>query len=213
MFDRFASPAPIGIRGGALAFGVHAAILAFGLHTARRPRDVSSPVIIPLPSYSSPTPRTAPPSGGFGVPAPGPITGPLPPIDVPPTLGLPGVAIPETTEPFPTGSGGVPGGDSLGVYAPGVVDQLPELLSAPPPRYPELLRQARVAGLVMLQGVVDTSGRMEPGTLHVISSPHPALAASAEASVLAAVFRPGRVAGRAVRVLVQVPVQFTVTGR
>lgn len=211
MFDRFVSPSPMGVRGGALALGVHAAILAFGLHTARTVRESTRPEIFTLPG--DPVVLRSPPvDGGLTVPAPGPVTEPLPPISIPVTPGLPGVVLSEPIPMFPTRSGG-PAGDSLGVYVPGVVDEVPELLSAPLPQYPELLRQARVQGVVIVQGVVDTLGRMERGTLRVISSPHPALAASAEASMAAAIFRPGRVEGRAVRVLIEVPVQFTITGR
>lgn len=212
MFDRPVSAAPMGVRGGALAFGVHAAILAFGLHSARRPREISAPVVIPLPALTAPHSRTPVSSGGFSVPVPGPITGPLPPLPVL-TPTLPPLGVTESIVPLPTGPGEPRAGDSLGVYFRGVVDQPPELLSAPLPRYPELLRQARVEGVVIVEGVVDTLGRMERGTLRVIASPHPALAGSAMTTVAAAIFRPGRVAGRAVRVLVQVPVRFTISGR
>jgi outer membrane biosynthesis protein TonB len=54
---------------------------------------------------------------------------------------------------------------------------------------------------------------MERGTIRVVLSPHPALAAAAEVTIAAAIFRPGRVAGKAVRVLVQVPVRFTISRR
>jgi len=43
-----------------------------------------------------------------------------------------------------------------------------------------------------------------------VASPDPALSASAVECLAGAIFRPGRVEGRAVRVLVQVPVRFTV---
>jgi protein TonB len=212
MFDRFVSPSPIGVRGGALAFCVHAGILALGLHTVRTARQTRVPEIVTLPPVAPMAPRSPTVDGGPAIPTPGPITEPLPPITIPVTPGLPGVVLTEPTPTLPTGSGG-PVGDSLGVYTPGVVDQLPELLSAPPPQYPELLRQAHIQGVVVVQGVVDTLGRMERGNLRVLFSPHPALSTAAEASIAAAIFRPGRVWGRAVRVLVQVPVQFTISRR
>jgi TonB family protein len=99
--------------------------------------------------------------------------------------------------------------DRFGVGAPSPCG----VLSSPPPRYPEALRIAHVEGVVEVQGVVDTLGHLEPNTLQVIASPHPALSASAIECLERAVFRPGRVAGRAVRVLVRVPVRFSIAAR
>jgi TonB family protein len=61
---------------------------------------------------------------------------------------------------------------------------------------------------VELQVVVDTSGRVERGTVRVVHSDHPAFEAPAIESLLGARFQPARVFGRAVRVLVQIPVAF-----
>ncbi|HEX4560986.1 MAG TPA: energy transducer TonB [Gemmatimonadales bacterium] len=124
---------------------------------------------------------------------------------------IPGGTIEPGPIAVPTAPGGdYPGGDPNGVYDSNVIEQPPELLASPPPRYPDVLRLAHIEGAVIVEGVVDTLGHMERKTLRVISSPHPALAASATECLAAAIFRPGRVEGRAVRVLVQVPVRFTV---
>lgn len=82
------------------------------------------------------------------------------------------------------------------------------LLSAPPPVYPEPLRRAGIEGRVVVETVVDTLGRAEPGSLVVVESPAPGFAAPARAYVLRALFRPARVHGRAVRVPVRVPIEF-----
>ena len=212
MFDRYGveSSSPIGVRGGALAVGVHAAILAVGLHSHRRPADPSRPVSISV-VYSAPTTRVHPSDGGLTVATPGPITISVPTL---PTTFDPGSLRPAPFAPsLPVGPGVPLSTDTLAPYVPGVVDQVPELLSSPPPRYPELLRQAHIEGEVMIEGVVDTLGHMERGTLRVMSSPHPALSASATECLSSAVFRPGRVNGRAVRVLIMLPVRFTVARR
>jgi len=212
MFDRFGvgAPSPFGVRGGVLAIGVHAAILAYGLRPSPRPVDPGKPV-------DTGAIFIDPPRRGLSLdvlPVPGPgwqvdlsgihVTPPTVPMEpsAPGPLGMP-------TEPV----GSAPTGDPNAVYDPRVVEQTPELLSSPPPRYPEACRVDHVQGVVIVQGVVDTLGHMERNTLRVISSPHPALAASAIESLSGAVFRPGRVQGLAVRVLVQVPVQFTISGR
>src|SRR5207253_120181 len=61
--------------------------------------------------------------------------------------------------------------DDNRVYLETVVEQRPELLSGPPP-YPELLRGAGVRGRVVLQAVVDTTGRLEPNSIKIVQSPH-----------------------------------------
>jgi TonB family protein len=53
---------------------------------------------------------------------------------------------------------------------------------------------------------------VEPASIVAVSSANRAFEASARAYILSAHFRPARVRGRAVRVLIQVPVDFRLTG-
>lgn len=214
MFDRFGvgAPSPFGIRGGVLVIAAHVAIITYGLRATPRHEDSPDPIVVArLAPFHQPERHGA---TGFApvVVAPGPIEVSLPtPPTVPVTIsGGPVVPWPIDT----AGSiGGPPAPEPGGVYDPGIVEQQPELLSSPPPRYPERLRLALVEGVVIVQGVVDTLGHLERGTLQVIESPHPALSASAIECLEGAVFRPGRVEGRAVRVLVRIPVQFSIASR
>jgi TonB family protein len=214
MFDRFAvvgSTSPIGLRGGTLAIGVHAAILGFGLHSSHGRADPSRTYVAPESMWVlTQPPRQGAPGAAPTISLPALPTFNLP--DVPPIPVIPGGTIEPGPMAIPAGPmGGVPTGDANGVYVPDLVQQVPELLSSPPLRYPALLRLAHIEGTVIVQGVVDTLGRIERTTLRVISSPHPALSTSAVDCLAGAVFRPGRVDGRAVRVLVQLPVQFTIS--
>lgn len=61
----------------------------------------------------------------------------------------------------------------------------------------------------MLEAVVDTAGRVEQGSLTVVSATNPGFVAPARQALAATLFRPGRVHGRAVRVRVRIPVDFT----
>lgn len=106
------------------------------------------------------------------------------------------------------GTGIVPAGDQ--VYMESVVEERPELLTRPPLQYPDLLRQAGVQGRVLVQAIIDTSGRAEPNSVKVIQSPNPGFDQPAKQMVLKALFRPARVHGRAVRVLVNLPIDFTI---
>jgi len=81
----------------------------------------------------------------------------------------------------------------------------------PPPAYPELLRAAGIEGRVVLQVVIDTLGRAEPAA-RVFESSNPGFDGAALACVRGARFRPGRVGGRAVRVLIRLPIAFTLRG-
>lgn len=94
------------------------------------------------------------------------------------------------------------------VYTANITEEPPELRQAPDLVYPPLLRQGGVEGTVMLEFVVDTEGRVEPNTVQVVSCSHPGFQMPAVDLARRAVFRPGRVGGRAVRVLVRMPVTF-----
>jgi len=96
------------------------------------------------------------------------------------------------------------------VYSEATVDERAEIVSAPPPEYPPALRHAGLQGRVTVQAVIDTLGRAEPASLKVIARPNSAFDQSARAYVLHAVFRPARVKGRAVRVLITVPVDYRI---
>jgi TonB family protein len=86
------------------------------------------------------------------------------------------------------------------------------LLSAPRLEYPELLRRAGIEkGRVVVQAIIDSTGHVEPSSVKVLESSHPGFDQAAKNFVLGAVFapgRPGRVDGRAVRALINVPVEF-----
>ena len=106
------------------------------------------------------------------------------------------------------GSGIVPSSDQ--VFMESVVEERPEVLSGPSLVYPDLLRQAGVQGRVLVQAIIDTSGRAEPPSVKIIQSPNPGFDQSAKNYVLRALFRPARVHGRAVRVLVNLPIDFKI---
>ena len=94
------------------------------------------------------------------------------------------------------------------VFMEAIVEEKPAVLSGPRLQYPALLRQAQIQGRVLIQAIVDTLGRAEPPSVKVIQSPNPGFDQSAKNYVLKALFRPARVHGRAVRVLLQIPVDF-----
>ena len=107
-----------------------------------------------------------------------------------------------------TGTGIVPSSDQ--VFMESVVEERPEVLSGPQLQYPDLLRQAAIQGRVLVQAIIDTSGRAEPPSVKVIASPNPGFDQSAKNYVLRALFRPARVHGRAVRVLINLPIDFKI---
>ena len=89
-----------------------------------------------------------------------------------------------------------------------LVEAPPVLLAGPVPAYPDLLRQAGVHGRVVLEAVVDAAGHVEPGSVVVVASAHPAFVAPAQQALLASLFRPARMGGVAVRVRVRLAIDF-----
>lgn len=128
---------------------------------------------------------------------------------------IPPVNLQEHFDPKDYSGSGVEGGLASGlvptgneVFMEAIVEEKPAVLSGPPPTYPELLKQAGIQGRVLVQAIVDTLGRAEPGSIKVLQSPNPGFDQSAKNYVQKALFRPARVHGRAVRVLIQIPIEF-----
>ncbi|MDB4950948.1 MAG: hypothetical protein JWM27_3597 [Gemmatimonadetes bacterium] len=175
---------------------------------------------------ASPAPR------GRTVELPAPVDVPtkLPPID-------PG-AKPLTPE-MTTGQGPVgvvhgdplagqrPGGDptvSEGGAPTGVVraedlGEIPALANAAEVRrilqrtYPPMLRDAGVQGEARLQFVVNTDGRVDPATVTVVGATQPAFADAARRAVERFRFKPASMMGEPVRVLITLPIHFTLEGQ
>jgi len=137
--------------------------------------------------------------------------------DVIPT-NIPPVNLQEHFDPKDYSGTGVEGGLATGlvptgneVFMENIVEEKPDRLSGPPPVYPDLLRQAGIQGRVIVQAVIDTLGRAEVNSVKVLSSPNPGFDQSAKTLVLKSLFRPARVHGRAVRVLINIPVDYKIT--
>ena len=198
---------------GLIALLGHGALVAGALFGTLRPADPPQAITaIPL-AWPQPPEANAP----IGVPGPAPVVPvePLPvPVEVPP--GLPPI---DASRPFdpaqwvsdsmvPVAGDPLAGGSSA--WASALVEEPPVLLAGRPPSYPETLRVAGIAGRVVVQAVIDTLGRAEPGVA-VIESSHAGFDAAALDYLRRAVFRPGRVHGRPVRVLIRLPVDFRLT--
>jgi len=110
----------------------------------------------------------------------------------------------------PAASQDPPRASSDTVYIEAVVDERPQILSGPRLQYPDLLLQAGIQGRVVVQAIIDTMGRAEPSSVKVIQSSNAGFDRSATNYVLRAMFRPARIHGRAVRVLVDFPVDYKV---
>jgi len=135
------------------------------------------------------------------------------PTDIP--TNIPPINLQEHFDPKDYTGSGVEGGIGTGVtpdqvFLESVVEERPEVLSGPQLQYPDLLRQAGIQGRVLVQAIIDTSGRAEPPSVKVIQSPNPGFDQPARTYLLRALFRPARVHGRAVRVLINLPIDFRI---
>ena len=142
----------------------------------------------------------------------------LAPINIP--TEIPPIDLSQTFDPRNFSGIGVEGGVFSGVvgaevdlsqtFLEAVVDERPERLSGPVPRYPEMLRQAGVEGVVMHEFGIDTTGRVEEQNVKVLHSTNRAFEAPARNVIVRSLYRPGRVRGVAVRVLVQQQIGFSI---
>jgi TonB family protein len=214
-----AAERPWGARAASLI--VHSALIATAIAATRHAAPPAVPErTVTTVFFPHPAPQTARPAP----PAPAPPCGCTPSlpftVEIPPMIPDPGaVPVDPGFNTWPTP------GDTLGGAAPGVpgtpgltspapidarfAEEPPVLLGHPEARYPGLLREAGLEGRVVVEVVVDTLGRAEPRTLRIATSAHPLFDAEASAVVLGSRYRPGRVAGRPVRVRILVPVAFS----
>jgi TonB family protein len=91
-----------------------------------------------------------------------------------------------------------------------MVEVKPAVLSGPPLHYPDDARQAGITGRVIVQAVIGRDGRAEPASVRIIQSVQPDLDFEAMHYVYNASFRPAQVAGRPVRTLVNLPIDFKI---
>jgi len=106
---------------------------------------------------------------------------------------------------------GLNSGSAARAYSENEVDRAVEVVRAPEPRYPDALRSADLEGAVVMRFIVGTNGRVEPGSIKVLSSPHKQFSEAVRAALLSAKFRPAETGGHAVRQLVEQSFSFRLT--
>jgi TonB family protein len=194
---------------GAVAIVAHAVLIlaavAITLRPARGIGAAGPPLAISWPE--DPRGHARGSEDGLPLPAAPVIEIPTLPLSDLPSIPVRGV---DRIRPFGTAAGlrveGATGGD--GPWSTSAVEEPPVLLAGPSLIYPELLRALSIEGRVTVETVIDTLGRPEPATVRLVESSHPGFEGPARDFVLGARFRPGRWHGRAVRVLVRVPIAF-----
>lgn len=101
------------------------------------------------------------------------------------------------------GKGGLGSGNSGKAYDEDQVERAVQVSRQPTPRYPEALKSVGVEGVVSIRFIVGADGKVEPGSISVIDSPHKLFAEAVRASLLNSRYRPAEVGGRSVRQLVE----------
>jgi TonB family protein len=108
---------------------------------------------------------------------------------------------------------GRPGGGEEVVYTTDTDDfrfQAAVLISQPEPRYPTILQQVGVEGHVLLRFVVDTTGRVDKGSIEVVEASDEQFIRPARESVIRARFRPALMSGSPVRQLAEQSMRFAI---
>jgi len=203
---------------GATSLTLHAVVIAAAVYAtlSARPADsavrIDTSVVLLAPAQRQPA---TPPPVQLAEPLRGFQT-----VTVPTELptAMPKLDLRERFDPKDYSGIGVEGGRANGVvpsgndvYSEALVEERPALLSAPPALYPDLLKQARIQGRVLLRAIVDTTGRVEAGSVVIATSPNPGFDVSAREWILKALFRPARLHGRAVRVHITQPLDYSIT--
>jgi protein TonB len=223
--------------GATMSVVVHAAIIAAtAIGTARAHDAVAPPPerLIPIPPYIYDPPRAAPPTtnvatgprrpdpvaqGERVLAVPTVIRDGLPPIDLDVKVPIDGrtpvtIGGPSTRGEVSGGFGGAPAygaADASGTWEAHTVE-VPVVPDArnPQPAYPEMLRTAGIEGRVVVEFVVDSTGRVRGGSLAVVEASHELFTSSVRRTLPSLRFTPARVQGRRVAQRVRVPFEFEV---
>lgn len=94
-----------------------------------------------------------------------------------------------------------------------MVDERPKVVSGPDLVYPANSRRNGITGQVLVQAIIDTTGRAEPASVRIVKGVNSELNQSALYYVNNATFVPARISGRPVRTLVNLPIDFLIRGR
>ncbi len=86
----------------------------------------------------------------------------------------------------------------------------PQLLWSPPLAYPPEMFEAGIEGSVTLEALVDTTGRVEPGSIEVVKSTRPQFEGPAKEMLRNSRFQPGSSGGRPLRTQVRLPIVFDI---
>jgi TonB family protein len=97
------------------------------------------------------------------------------------------------------------------VYNECAVTGRPDVIACSTVTYPVELRRAGIQGRVVIEIVLDTLGRIEPGSTRLVLASHPGFESAGRTVVSTCRFRPAQLHGRPVRVRVRVPVNWTIT--
>jgi TonB family protein len=212
---------------GATSFIAHAVVITLAVIATAQTRtpitrpEVSPPIIFHV--APAPAAPSAPAAPATADPAPSPNPMPAPSLPVPtitpvgipaPSTGPVGTAVlaypgsrPGTTVPNGVGTGTPGGGEPFGEN---LVDRpVRTLPGSARPRYPAALTRDRVEGSVSASFVVDTLGRVEPGSFVVVESSHPLFERAVRDALAGMRFSPAEAAGRRVRQLVEQRFLFT----
>ncbi len=136
--------------------------------------------------------------------------------DIIPT-SIPQINLTEHFDPKDYSGSGVEGGVANGivpnsdaVFTASIVEEQPERLAGPQPVFPELLKQAQIQGRVLARAIIDTTGHIEPNSIKILQTPNPGFNPGVIDALRRSVFRPARVHGRAVRIMIDIPFDFTI---
>ncbi len=102
------------------------------------------------------------------------------------------------------------GQDFTSTFGDTAVEEPPARLQGPRPIYPAGLLQAGIEGIVLIKATIDTTGKPDPATVEAVVASNPGFVESAKMTVLGSTWRPAKVSGRKVRVVITIPITYTI---